>query len=136
MLTGSEINESNHITSPIAKLNEIWHKQAIPWLSDREHIITNYFQYRIYEDLFPMKENRDVFTRLTLLTAEWVFIKSLISACITIKNAIDEDDIIKIIYSYHSISKHDKLGEEKLLKAIRHINLNNQQSLLELIALR
>lgn len=134
VLNVSGLKEIDNVISPISKLKDIWEKQATPWLSERKQVITNYFQYRIYEDLFPMKENRDVFISLTLLTAEWIFIKALISACIAIKSKIDEDDIIKIIYSYHSISKHDKLGEEKLLKAVNHITLKNHHSLLQMIA--
>ncbi len=95
--------------------------------------MNNYIQYRIYDDFFPNNENRSPLLSLYLLTAEWFLLKSLIAANVELVGTIGEEDIINIIYSYHSITKHTSQSVRAFLAEIDKVKVNDDLSLIYLL---
>lgn len=117
----------------IDRLNAAWESKARPWLASRPHLMSNYLQYRIYNDKFPSYGKRTNLSSLYMLTAEWFMIKMLIAACFEFMEQVSEDDIINIIYSYHSVTKHDEHSTEQIFAEIDKVKVNDDLSLIYLL---
>jgi len=129
----SEGAKTDDVSQPMIRLDNVWQKQVMPWLAERPWIMNNYIQYRIYDDFFPNDESRSPLVSLYLLTAEWFQLKSLIAASVELVGTIDEEDIINIIYSYHSITKHSAQSVSAFLAEINKVKVNDDLSLIYLL---
>ena len=125
--------KTDDVSQPIIRLDTVWQKQVMPWLAERPWIMNNYIQYRIYEDFFPNDESRSPLMSLYLLTAEWFLLKSLIAATVELVGTIDEEDIINIIYSFHSITKHNPESVMAFVAEINKVKVNDDLSLIYLL---
>ncbi|MEQ4513751.1 MAG: flagellin lysine-N-methylase [Pantoea agglomerans] len=129
----SEGAKTDDVSQPMIRLDNVWQKQVMPWLAERPWIMNNYIQYRIYDDFFPNNENRSPLLSLYLLTAEWFLLKSLIAANVELVGTVSEEDIINIIYSYHSITKHTPQSVMAFLAEIDKVKVNDDLSLIYLL---
>lgn len=129
----SSISVENECINPVQQLNKIWQEKALPWLQQRPYLLSNFIQYKMYEEFFPVKNGTDPFTSTYALVSEWLLLKWLIAISFETNNNFNEDDIINIIYSYHSITKHDKHAADMFLSEIQKIILRNNSSLLYLL---
>lgn len=127
------VTQSTEVTTPARQLNTIWREKALPWLQARPHLLSNYIQYRLYEDRFPSKKGREPLTHLLLLMSEWLLLKWLIAASVELNPEFSEEEVINIVYSYHSITKHDKYADDKLLAEIEQIDFTDKFSLIYLL---
>ncbi|MEN4548053.1 flagellin lysine-N-methylase [Pantoea agglomerans] len=125
--------KTDNVSQPMIRLDNVWQKQVMPWLAERPWIMNNYIQYRIYDDFFPNNENRSPLLSLYLLTAEWFLLKSLIAANVELVGTVSEEDIINIIYSYHSITKHTPQSVMAFLAEIDKVKVNDDLSLIYLL---
>lgn len=125
--------KTDDVSQSMIRLNEVWQNQVMPWFAERPWIMNNYIQYRIYDDFFPNDENRNPLLSLYLLTAEWFLLKSLIAANVELVGKLDEEDIINIIYSYHSITKHTPQSVVAFLAEINKVKVNDDLSLIYLL---
>lgn len=125
--------KENDIGSSMARLDAVWNEKVMPWMAERPHLISNYLQYRIYSDDFPGYEGRTPLASLYLLTAEWFMIRSLIAACVELVGAIDEHDIVNIIYSFHAVTKHNDLSVTAFFEVIDNVKVNDDLSLIYLL---
>ncbi|MFK3878854.1 flagellin lysine-N-methylase [Pantoea agglomerans] len=129
----SEGAKTDDVSQSMIRLDNVWQKQVMPWLAERPWIMNNYIQYRIYDDFFPNNENRSPLLSLYLLTAEWFLLKSLIAANVELVGTVSEEDIINIIYSYHSITKHTPQSVMAFLAEIDKVKVNDDLSLIYLL---
>lgn len=129
----SEGAKTDDVSQSMIRLDNVWQKQVMPWLAERPWIMNNYIQYRIYDEFFPNEESRSPLLSLYLLTAEWFQLKSLIAASVELVGTIDEEDIINIIYSYHSITKHSSQSVSAFLAEINKVKVNDDLSLIYLL---
>jgi len=125
--------QTNDVSQPMIRLDNVWHTQVMPWLAERPWIMNNYIQYRIYDEFFPNDESRSPLMSLYLLTAEWFLLKSLIAANVEFVGMVNEEDIINIIYSYHSITKHSAESVSAFLGEIDKVKVNDDLSLIYLL---
>ncbi|QGY33042.1 flagellin lysine-N-methylase [Pantoea cypripedii] len=125
--------EADDALASMRRLNQIWQEKAVPWLRNRPHLFSNYIQYRMYEDFFPMKNGREAYTNLYFLMSEWFLLKWLIAASIELKPDFTEDDVVNIVYSYHSITRHDKYAEDAFLAEIETLKFKDNLSLVYLL---
>lgn len=125
--------QSDDIHQSMIRLDHVWQHKVMPWLAERPWIMNNYIQYRIYDDFFPNDEGRSHLLRLYLLTAEWFLLKSLIAANVALVGEMNEDDMINIIYSYHSITKHNPQSATAFIAEINKTKVNDDLSLLLLL---
>lgn len=125
--------KTNNVSQPMMRLDECWKNKVIPWLAERPWVLNNYIQYRIYDEFFPNDESRSPLMSLYLLTAEWFLIKSLIAANVEFVGEVIEDDIINIIYSFHSVTKHNAESVKAFLSEIDKVKVNDNLSLIYLL---
>ncbi|MDQ1214497.1 flagellin lysine-N-methylase [Pantoea anthophila] len=125
--------KTDDVSQSMIRLDNAWQTQVIPWLAERPWIMNNYIQYRIYDDFFPNDEGRSPLLSLYLLTAEWFLLKSLIAANVELVGTLQEEDIINIIYSYHSITKHTAQSVLAFLDEIDKVKVNDDLSLIYLL---
>ncbi|WP_367395565.1 flagellin lysine-N-methylase [Pantoea sp. Ep11b] len=125
--------KAGDISQSMIRLDEVWQNKVMPWFAERPWIMNNYIQYRIYDDFFPNDESRSPLLSLYLLTTEWFMIKSLIAANVELVGKLDEEDIINIIYSYHSITKHTPQSVVAFLAEINKVKVNDDLSLIYLL---
>lgn len=125
--------KTDNVHQSMIQLESVWQHEVMPWLAERPWIMNNYVQYRIYDDFFPNAEGRSPLLSLYLLTAEWFLIKSLITANVALVGKINEDDIINIIYSYHSVTKHSAQSVAAFIAEINKTKVNDDLSLLYLL---
>lgn len=121
------------VASSMARLNNAWNEKVIPWLAERPHLMSNYLQYRIYHDNFPGRGGSNPLACLYLLSAEWFFIKSLIAACVELVGYVEENDVINIIYSFHSLTTHTSSSSAAFCAEIDKVKVNDDLSLIYLL---
>ncbi|MEZ3498968.1 flagellin lysine-N-methylase [Pantoea sp. KPR_PJ] len=131
MLT--DMQDEGDVHAFMQRLDRVWKENVLPWLVERPHIMRNYMQYRLYSDGFPALNTPGNLASLYFLTAEWFLVKSLLAACAEQQGAMTEDDMINIIYSYHSLTKHDRLSEQAFLDEIDKGKVNDDLSLIYLL---
>ncbi|MCA1176397.1 MULTISPECIES: flagellin lysine-N-methylase [unclassified Pantoea] len=124
---------NEEVNSSMQRLDAAWHNRMMPWLAERPHIMSNYLQYRMYNDDFPGKKKISNLANLYLLVAEWFLLKSLLSACAELVENIEEEDIVNIIYSYHAVTKHDTHSDDAFLAEIERSKVNDDLSLIYLL---
>lgn len=125
--------KENNISTSMMRLEGVWNDKIAPWLTERPHIISNYLQYRIYNDAFPGYQGRSPLSSLYLLTAEWFMIKSLIAANVELVGKINEEDVINIIYSFHALTKHNHYAMTTFFAEIDKVKVNDDLSLIYLL---
>lgn len=125
--------EQNDVSVSMQRLDRAWNNKVLPWLHAHPHVMSNYLQYRVYNDNFPASENGTHLSELYLLTAEWFLLKSLISACADLVGEVIEDDVVNIIYSFHSVTKHDKDCAKVFKQFIESTKVNDDLSLIYLL---
>lgn len=125
LLHDNEDSEADYAVQSFQRLNIIWYEKAAPWLRERHYLLSNYMQYRIYEDFFPLKNGRDPLSNLLFLLSEWFLLKWLITASVELNSNMEEADVINIIYSYHSVTRHDKNAEDLLLAEVNKSKFSN-----------
>jgi lysine-N-methylase len=124
---------TDDVSQSMIQLDNVWQQQVMPWFAERPWIMNNYIQYRIYDEFFPNDESRSPLLSLYLLTAEWFLLKSLIAANVELVGTVNEEDIINIIYSYHSITKHTAQSVMAFLAEIDKVKVNDDLSLIYLL---
>jgi len=125
--------KKDDVSHSMIQLDNVWQNQVMPWLAERPWILNNYIQYRIYDEFFPNDESRSPLLSLYLLTAEWFLLKSLIAANVAMIGKINEEDIINIIYSYHSNTKHTENSVRAFVEEINKSKINDDISLIYLL---
>ncbi|ORM71765.1 flagellin lysine-N-methylase [Pantoea rwandensis] len=130
LLHKDEDSGANTAVQSFQQLNKIWHEKAASWLRERHFLLSNYMQYRIYEDFFPFKKGRSPISNLHFLLSEWFLLKCLITASVELDTSMEEADVINIIYSYHSVTRHDKNAEDLLLAEVNKSNFSHGLNLL------
>ncbi|SFN63771.1 lysine-N-methylase [Izhakiella capsodis] len=124
---------SNQVDGSIERLNAAWNNRVKPWLAERPHLMSNYLQYRIFTDNFPGYQAEISLKPLYLLTAEWYLIKSLMAATAELYGEMSEEDVIAIIYSFHSVTKHNAHFVAAFEGEIDKVKVNDDLSLLYLL---
>ncbi len=132
LLHNDKSSSVDGLIKSLQRLTKTWHENAKPWLRERHYLLDNYMQYRIYEDAFSIKKGSSLFSNIFHLMSEWFLLKWLITASFEIDGALNECDIVNIVYSYHSVTRHDKNAESDFLSVVDEIRFNNLISLLDI----
>nr|WP_024964901.1 flagellin lysine-N-methylase [Pantoea sp. IMH] len=125
--------KNNDINQSMVRLENAWQSKMMPWFAERPWVMNNYIQYRIYDSFFPGDDSLTPLMKLYLLTADWFLLKSLIAASVEMVGQVDEDDIINIIYSYHSVTKHTAKSALAFVAEINKTKVNDDLSLIYLL---
>jgi len=125
--------KTDNVSLSMIRLNSVWQNDIMPWLAERPWIMNNYLQYRIYDDFYSDDKSLSPLMSLYLLTAEWFLLKSLMAANVAMVGKIDEEDIINIIYSFHSNTKHTANSVRAFVAEINKSKVNDDLSLIYLL---
>lgn len=70
---------------------------------------------------------------LYIIVAEYYFIKLLVAAHAKEQGAVHLDDLINVIYSFHSSSQHNKSVTEDFYRYIENVRMGDDLSLVSLL---
>jgi len=70
---------------------------------------------------------------LYMIVAEYDFIKLLASAYAKHKGAIERDDLVNIVYIFHSLSQHNKALTETFYGHIESVRSGDDLSMIHLL---
>ncbi|EJL93164.1 flagellin lysine-N-methylase [Pantoea sp. GM01] len=114
-------------------INSAWDGNVNKCTKNHPYFMSNYIQYRMYEDFFPFKNGKDALLNVSILMVEWFLLKLLIASVIELDSNITEVDLVKLFYSYHSITRHDNNYEDNLLDDIMGLEIEGYSSLIYLL---
>ncbi len=130
LLSGEEIN----IEKKISVLETAWLEQVIPTMQGSEFALKNFILYKFWQNNFPNQPDIAPLRALFMIVAEYYFIKMLMSACVKERGHADIEDLTNIIYSFHSLSQHNKSVAEAFYRHIESVRLGDDISMIHLLA--
>ncbi|MEC5318500.1 flagellin lysine-N-methylase [Brenneria populi subsp. brevivirga] len=125
--------DAEKLPERMIQLNQEYDNKVRPWLMEREHLWRNYFLYRFYHDGFPYGRGREPLDNFYLLVSEYFIMKSMLAAYAHDVGYIDEDTMINIMYSFHTLTQHSKVSAEKFLAEIEQVKVNDELFALQLL---
>ncbi len=124
----------------LCSFNEIIQDIESSWLNVSEkcfdhdyYVFKNYFKYKFWQQGFPQRNGRSMLNNLYLIVAEFYFIKILLSTHELVNGSIEQDDIIDVIYSFHSTSQHNQTIQQIFHQHIEKVRCGDDLSLLQLL---
>lgn len=114
------------------QLSDAWHQHALPFFMQHNSVLRNYFLYRIHHDQLAMGDKSAV-TVFNLQVIDFFFLKTLISAHVGYHGEITENDIIDIIYSYHTCCESTDNSSQKFKQDVMDLALKEDFPLLSLL---
>ena len=89
----------------LARLQQIWHDRVAPFLAERPHIMDNYLLYYVYHHNFPLLQSGR-FQAYQLLVIDYFLLRNYL-CLLAMDKALEEQDVINLFYSYHTIRQHN-----------------------------
>lgn len=102
-------------------------------LSDFEFMFRNLVLYKFWQNDFPNQTERPPLQALYLIIAEYHFMRFIILAYAKAKGGIEINDVINIVYSFHSLSQHDKNVKDEFYKHIETLRAGDDLSMIHLL---
>lgn len=130
LVSGEEIN----IEEKISGLEAVWQEQVIPTMQGSEFAIKNFILYKFWQNDFPNQPGIPPLRALYMIVAEYYFIKMLMSACVKERGHADIEDLTNIVYSFHSLSQHNKAVTDAFYRHIESVRLGDDISMIHLLA--
>ncbi len=127
-------NQDYSVEEKISGLEKIWQKQVIPTMKGSEFAIKNFILYKLWQNNFPNQTNVPPLRALYMIVAEYYFIKMLMSACVQERGHADIEDLTNIVYSFHSLSQHNKAVTDAFYRHIESVRLGDDISMIHLLA--
>lgn len=125
--------DRDFVLDNMLKLNQEYDDKVRPWLVERDFLWRNYFLYRFYHDGFPYGRGRAVMENFYLLVSEYFIMRSLLAAHAHDVGHIDQDSIIDVMYSFHTLIQHNASSTNKFLNEIEQIKTNDELFALQLL---
>lgn len=102
-------------------------------LQDKVFAFKNFLLYKFWQNDFPNQTDRSPLQSLYLIIAEYYFIKLLTLSYAKVRGSIECDDIVNIVYSFHSISQHNKNVSQEFYNHIESVRLGDDISMIHLL---
>ena len=130
LVAGEEIK----IEEKISDLEVVWQQQVIPTMQGSDFAIKNFILYKFWQNNFPNQPGIPSLRALYMIVAEYYFIKLLMSACAKERGHADIEDLTNIVYSFHSLSQHNKAVTDAFYRHIESVRLGDDISMIHLLA--
>lgn len=130
LVSGEEIN----IDGRISGLEAYWNEQVIPGMRESHFALKNFILYKFWQNDFPNQSGVPPLRALYMIVAEYYFIKMLMSACVQERGHADIEDLTNIVYSFHSLSQHNKAVTDAFYRHIESVRLGDDISMIHLLA--
>ncbi|HCT5822124.1 flagellin lysine-N-methylase [Citrobacter sedlakii] len=98
------------------------------------YALRNFIMYKIWEHNFPNQAGTEPLRALYMIVAEYVFIKLLIAASVSERGRLEWDDVINIVYSFHSRSQHNLEVASNFYQHIEAVRAGDDLSMIHLLA--
>ncbi|MDU1875639.1 flagellin lysine-N-methylase [Citrobacter sp.] len=117
----------------IADIEQVWRNIVLPKLGKTPFALKNYILYKFWQNDFPDMTSGSPLRGLYMIVAEYYFIKLLMSAHAKETGTANLDDLINVIYSFHSSSQHNKSVTEDFYRYIENVRMGDDLSLVSLL---
>ncbi|HCH7985680.1 flagellin lysine-N-methylase [Citrobacter freundii] len=117
----------------IADIERMWRNIVLPKLGKTPFALKNYILYKFWQNDFPDMTSGSSLRGLYMIVAEYYFIKLLMSAHAKETGTANLDDLINVIYSFHSSSQHNKSVTEDFYRYIENVRMGDDLSLVSLL---
>lgn len=117
----------------IADIEQVWQGLVLPEIGKTPFALKNYILYKFWENDFPDMTSGTPLRGLYIIVAEYYFIKLLVAAHAKEQGAVHLDDLINVIYSFHSSSQHNKSVTEDFYRYIENVRMGDDLSLVSLL---
>lgn len=114
-------------------IESVWRDAAGSYLAIHDYVFKNFFKYKLWEQGFPQNNGRSMLNNLYLIVAEFYYLKSLLAGQAIVAGKIEQDNIIDVIYSFHSLSQHNQEAGKLFHQHIDSVKLGDDLSLLQLL---
>ncbi|MFB2860891.1 hypothetical protein [Aeromonas hydrophila] len=89
----------------LAQLQQAWCGKVVPFLAARPQIMDNYLLYYVYHHNFPQQQSTPA-QAYQLLVIDYFLLRSYL-CLLAMDKELEEQDIINLFYSYHTIRQHN-----------------------------
>ncbi len=117
----------------IADIEQVWQDLVLPEIGKTPFALKNYILYKFWQNDFPDLTSGTPLRGLYMIVAEYYFIKLLVAAHAKERGTANLDDLISVIYSFHSSSQHNKALAEDFYRYIERLRMGDDLSLVSLL---
>lgn len=117
----------------IADIEQVWRNIVLPEIGKSPFALKNYILYKFWGNAFPDMTLGTPLRGLYMIVAEYYFIKLLMAAHAKETGTANLDDLINVIYSFHSSSQHNKSVTEDFYRYIENVRMGDDLSLVSLL---
>jgi len=118
-LQGINYDDKSSVEEIAARYEEAYTNYYNPFMKDNEHILENFLVNNMFKDLFPVSSKGGVFDDYMQLVVHYSFVKMLLIGMSAHYKQLDEDIIIKLIYSFSRAIDHNKVFLNKIFKLFK-----------------
>ncbi len=111
----------------------MWQGLVLPEIGKTPFALKNYILYKFWQNDFPDMISGTPLRGLYIIVAEYYFIKLLVAAHAKEQGAMHLDDLINVIYSFHSSSQHNQSVTEDFYRYIENVRMGDDLSLVSLL---
>lgn len=90
-----------------------------PFMDEHEYILENYLVNYVFKELFPISSQGDVFQDYIKLIINYSYIKTLLIGMAGFNKKLDEDIIVRLIYSFSRAVEHNRVFLNNIFNIIK-----------------
>lgn len=117
----------------IADIEQVWQRIVLPEIGKTPFALKNYILYKFWQNDFPDMTSGTPLRGLYMIVVEYYFIKLLVAAHAKEMGTANLDDLINVIYSFHSSSQHNKAVTENFYHYIENLRMGDDLSLVSML---
>jgi len=102
----NQVLEGEFNEDKLLLIHQSWHQKVVPFLTQRPHIQQNYLLYHVYHNQFPSGFDSPQIA-YQLLIADYFLLRSYLSLIAIDEEALTEQDVTDLFYSYHTLRQHN-----------------------------
>lgn len=125
-------DKNSSLEHNIDMLDTIWHKEFLE-NSENGIYFNNLILYKLWGINYPNTENIDSLRTLYMISAEYYFIRLLIASSIFERKHLEKEDVINIVYSFHSLSQHSENIQKEFHRHIETVRMGDDISMIHLL---
>ena len=107
-LHGINYQENDSVEIIATRYEEALNNYYRPFMDEHEYILENYVVNYMFKELFPILSTEDVFQDYVKLVVNYSYIKMLLIGMAGYHKKLDEDMIVRLIYSFSRAVEHNK----------------------------
>lgn len=118
-LNGIKYMKEDKVENIAERYKEAFDSYYKPFMDEHEYILENYLVNYIFKELFPISSQGDVFQDYVKLIINYSYIKTLLIGMAGFNKKLDENIIVRLIYSFSRAVEHNKVFLKKMNNIIK-----------------